>query len=173
MKREDLEHIANTAALVRPRVEFAITVGSRSSFPEAVVAVGVDAAVAKERLQIMSARLDGLTAVEHCRANPRPCQSIGAHESCRAIADHQNSVGTRDHSRKRAGRRLGRSPERHRQMETNRATSRVDRAPAQRQRWQGSLTHSQPLRDLRPQPIVVVGLVEPKPHLDTLRKGAE
>ena len=75
MKREDLEHLANTAALVRARVEFAVAVGSRSPFPKAVVAVGVDAAVAKERLQIMSARLDGFAAVEHCGANPRPCQS--------------------------------------------------------------------------------------------------
>ena len=65
VQRQELDHVAHAAALVRARIKLAVAVGTGATFAEAVVAVAIDLAALVQAFEIEAPRLDELAAIHH------------------------------------------------------------------------------------------------------------
>jgi hypothetical protein len=130
VQREDLDHVADVAALVGPGVELAVGVGAGAALAEAVVAVGIDAAVLGQALQVPAPRLHQLAAIDDDRGDPGARELVRAVQTRRTGADDDHrGAGDRD----RVGRAQGRrrvGPGADRQVKPHPAVARVDGAAA-------------------------------------------
>ena len=133
---EDLDDVAHVAALVRARVELAVGVGACAALAEAVVGVGIDAAVLGQALQVSAPRLDRLAAVDDHRGDAGARQLVGAEQAGRPAADDDDRVarGGGVEEGRAADRRAARGADD--DVEAHAAAARIDRALADLDRRQ-------------------------------------
>jgi hypothetical protein len=98
VQRQDLQDVAHVTPLVRARVQLAVAIGPRAALPEAIVAVGVDTAPAGQSLQVATARLNRLAAVDDDTGDTGAGELIRAEQAARAVPhDHHPCLATHLH----------------------------------------------------------------------------
>jgi hypothetical protein len=90
VQRQDLDHRANVAPLVRTGVEFAVAVRTRAALAEAVVAVWVHVAVKVQSLEVPASRLHAFAAFDDQRSDAAPRELVGAKQARGAAAHHDH-----------------------------------------------------------------------------------
>ncbi len=83
VKREDLEHIAHRAPLVRPCVELSVTIGPGPAFAETVVAIGIDQPLAIEERDVAAPGLHPFSAFDDPARNSVTRQLVCAEQARR------------------------------------------------------------------------------------------
>ena len=172
VQREQLQHVAHAAALVRTRVQLAVAVRPRASLAEAVVAVAVDHAVAIQPFQVVTPRLHALAAVDDDRADAVAREPVGAEQPRRPVADDHDARRARHLTERRSAELAGRCLEPDQQLEAHAPLASVDRAPSELHDRQGALVHAQRKRRAAAQACLVVRLVERKLELQLRRHRA-
>ena len=92
---KDAEDAVHVAALLRPRIEFAVGESPCAAFAEGVVALAVHHVFARNAGDVLTAFVDILAALEHDGAPAVLNQAQGSKQSARACADHNGCAAVR------------------------------------------------------------------------------
>ena len=92
---EDAEDAVHVAALLRPRIEFAVRESPCAAFAKGIVALAVHYVFARDAGDVLAAFVDILAALKHDGAPAVLNQAQGCKQSARACADHNGRAAVR------------------------------------------------------------------------------